>query len=443
MPDNRASPPDYNEHQVERDLIPKPKPILSENSSKLNKKYLFLILGVVTLSIFSITSYFLIKSLAIKQEKLGQHQEEVPTSQFGQAIENFKPIETQPPTKPANISPTKNQAPSKPNNPTQTDTSYYSMGVLVIKYFPLTTDGVSIDVNVTGDVSDSYNIIRQRTINITSNLIYSLEKASIYLGYKNSSASSSLHYQIVDTKEYKQAVPIKPVSSKPTYPNYYNIMQSHNICDYVENKNVKEVWLYAYQGPNKADGHPYLDIYESKMSGPQGDISNSGRENDMPTCKTTYRVYTFNYGRGTSEALESWGHQMEAELRTVDSTLFGLFQGPNYPPNLGQTGRCGSVHNPPNATEEYDRSNPIPWKSDCLDWNPEGLGTIAEIDCKNWGCEDKGDKNNPSLNYMIWMWENLPGKDNNKTYQGKKLRNWWDVHGDFDNVITKNKRLIN
>lgn len=318
----------------------------------------------------------------------------------------------------------------------------YDLGVLVIKYFPLTPDKQNIDINVTGDIGDLYTIIRQRTIDVTSNLLSLLPKVSTYLGYKNTNSQPTLGYHIVDTKEYTSPVPIKPIGNALRYPDYNGIMAVNNICDYVDNKEVREVWIWAYQGPNKADGQPSLGISESKMSGPNGDISNSPRYNDMPVCQNTYRVYTFNYGRGTAEAMESWGHQMEAELDAVDSILFrNSFQGPNYPQTLEVKGRCGSVHNPPNAKEEYDRGNPTPNKSDCLDWNPDSLGQLSDISCQNWGCQQVSDSDNPSLNYMIWMWQNLPGRSNTKTYQGKLLRNWWDVHGDFDSVIKKAKRL--
>lgn len=322
-----------------------------------------------------------------------------------------------------------------------TDTSY-NLGVLVIKYFPLTSDGQNIDITVTGDVGDPYTTIKQRTIDVTNNLVTDLSKASIYLGYKNTTASPSLSYQIIDTREYTQAVPTKS-TPVPRYPDYPGIMSSHTICDYVDNKNVREVWLWAYQGPAKSDGSPYLSISESKMSGPFGDISNSPRYNDMPVCKNTYRVYTFNYGRGTSEAMESWGHQIEAEVDAINSSFFrGFWQGPNYPQTLRVNGRCGSVHNPPNARFEYDRDNPNPQKSDCLDWNPDSLGTLSDISCQNWGCGQISDSNNPALNYMIWNWQNLPGRSSTKTYQGNPLRNFWDIHGDFDKVMGSDRTLF-
>lgn len=129
---------------------------------------------------------------------------------------------------------------------------------------------------------------------------------------------------------------------------------------------------------------------------------------------------------------------MEAELDAVDRTLFrDKFQGPNYPQTLGVNGRCGSVHNPPNARSEYDRNNPNPQKTDCLDWNPDSLGTLSDISCTNWGCQGE-----PDLNYMIWNWQNLPGRNNNKTYQGQQFRNLWDIHSDFDKVMGSDRTFF-
>lgn len=104
------------------------------------------------------------------------------------------------------------------------------MGVLVIKYFPLTADGKFIDLKVTGDIGESFSVIRQRTIDATKTLKSSLENATRYLGYKDSSAQSALRYQIIDTKEYTQAVPLDPITRRPLYRQ---IMLDHNICDYM------------------------------------------------------------------------------------------------------------------------------------------------------------------------------------------------------------------
>jgi len=349
-----------------------------------------------------------------------------------------------PPSGATTPAPTPTPAP-KPSLPIVTGkNTSYSLGVLVLKYFPLTSNGQNINIAVTGDVGDPFSTIKQRTTDITNNLLQDLPKATTYLADQYPGNSPSLTYHIVNTIEHDTAVPINSTihSGFPTYPDYYGIMQSSNICSYVDGQGVREVWLFAYQGPSKpGTTQPYLGIEESKMSGPHGDISNSYEWNDMPVCKNTYVVYTFNYGRGTGEAMHSWGHQIESELRAVDSNLFGLFQGPAHPQTTNQTGRCGSVHNPPNASSEYDWSNITPWPTDCLDWNPNSLGTLTKLSCQTWGCNYVSDNDNSQLNWQIWMWQHLPGTNNIKTYSGKQLRNWWDIHGNFDSVISASKRL--
>lgn len=199
------------------------------------------------------------------------------------------------------------------------DDKSYKVNVLVIEYFPLTPDG-TIDFDVTGEeilIGVTYDIIKEKTTGITNKLPSVLGEASTYLGYKSSSAKPALRYHISDVIEHRQPVPISPRPDNPIYPDYNGIMRAHDICDYVDNKNIDEVWLWAYQGfPDTK-----LGILESKMSGPFGDISNSPRYNDMPRCKNTYIVYTFNYARGLAEAFENWSHQLEAQLTAVDVTF--------------------------------------------------------------------------------------------------------------------------
>lgn len=412
----------------------------------MTKKQILILIGFIIILVSIPATIYLVRQTQIFAPKAAF----IPKIEFVDATGNVITETTNPNVKlritkeavTTSPSPSPTQVPSPSPSPQPGLDTSFDINVLVIKYFPVNAAGF-IDLTITGDVGESFAVIKKRTDDVTSQLKISLEKASTYLGYKDLNAKPALRYTIIDTKEYLQAVPIKARANKPTYPDYRGIMQTHNICDYVDNKGVKEVWLWAYQGPPKADGHPYLDIYESKMSGPFGDISSSGREDDMPICTNTYRVYTFNYTRFTAEAVESWGHQIEAEMGEIDSNLYrNIFQGANHPQTLGVTGRCGSVHNPPNARFEYDRANPTAQKSDCLDWNPDSLGQLTEISCQNWGCQDIDPvSSNAALNYQIWMLQNMPGRNNSKTYQSKKLRNWWDIHGDFDNAMRTSKRL--
>jgi len=125
-----------------------------------------------------------------------------------------------------------------------------------------------------------------------------------------------------------------------------------------------------------------------------------------------------------------------------------LLQWRSSSTNRYQVGRCGNVHTGPNGRSNYDRSNTEPNLTDCPDWNPDGIGPLSLVSCANWvnGCGN--DQNyifdNAVLNYIQWHWQNMPGRNNTKTYQGQQLRNWWDVHGNFDVVMAcpSNKTLL-
>lgn len=338
-----------------------------------------------------------------------------------------------------------------PPAPAPTPSPPYIKNALVIKYFPLTADKKYIDSSITGDVGNSYPEIKQKTTTLTNNLIESIKKSTTYQGYKQPNAPPSIEVRIRATFEHTKAF---PYINNPLYPkhpgnntpqpkykiDYQSILSEHNICTYVTKYNISQVYIWAYSGLGSATGE--IRAWESNMSGPHGNISNSYWEDDMPHCGKTYVVYVFNYGRGTAEALHSWGHQIEREMKAASPEIFQSFQGPESA-GLGQSGtaRCGSVHHPPNSRKDYDYTNQTAYLSDCLSGSLDSTGAVTPISCKVWGCQDISDTNNPHLNYQIWMWQNLPGHGNTLSFKGKSISNMWYVHGDFDKAMTRAKEL--
>jgi len=334
-----------------------------------------------------------------------------------------------PPTTPTSSSPT---APT-PTPPKEAPAKII-VPVLVLRFIP-TQDSVTVDTNIADDISPGTTVqeIRNRINNLNSGLINALEKGS----------HNFLDYNVVATREYLQELPKLPNSR---LVDYKKIMTDLNVCNYIDNLGVKEIWLWGYHGYK-------TDIWESNMSSSYGDISNSNRDpNDLPLCSKTYVVYHFNYNRELGMALESYGHQIEAILNWVDgrdltppdrwsSLLFwGKFVGSDYSHKIINPG-CGWMHYPPNGRYDYDWYNKTPVLSDCDDWKPDGTGTKKLISCKDWtgneGCVDNGG----GESFKIWWMQHLPGKDNNLFYNGKKLRNWWEFIGDFDNALKVGKSL--
>jgi hypothetical protein len=298
----------------------------------------------------------------------------------------------------------------------------FTIPILLVSYFPV-KDGL-IDITMTGDVNGPLDDMRQHVARTTERVIEALEEGSRYHAYKAPDAQPSLHYDIVDRIEFLEPVPTysKPGHHMPM-TDYNAIMARINIRQWVEERGVKEVWLWSYSG-GKISG------WESNMAGPYGDISNSDRDpRDLPVLSKTYIVYHYNYQRGPSEATEDHLHQIEATLREIDYDLF-------WNRFVGKTGegRCGWAHYPPNAERDYDWANPKVVLTDIEDWTPEGTGPKKPMDCTRW--------NSDSLTWFIFWMQNLPGANNGLTYRGRPLTNWWTFVGAFDEAMANRMKLV-
>jgi hypothetical protein len=298
----------------------------------------------------------------------------------------------------------------------------YTIPTLIISYLPARNG--RIDRAVTGDVDASLDAIRRHTGQTTQRVIEALETGSIYHGYKNPAALPSLRYQIVNQFEFLEPLPTyaKPGHRVPM-TDYNAIMRRVDIRHWVEERGIKEVWLWGYHGG-------VIDLWESNMAGPYGDISNSDRDpHDLPVFDQTYTVYHYNYGRGPSEAVEDHMHQIEAVLRQIDRHLFwDKFVG-----RVGE-GRCGWAHYPPNGERDYDWANPNYVWTDIEDWTPEGNGPKQRLNCNRWRSD--------SLTWFIYWMQNLPGANNGLTFQGRPLTNWWTFIGDFDAAMARGLGLV-
>lgn len=298
----------------------------------------------------------------------------------------------------------------------------YHVPVLVVSYFP-TKDG-RIDRDVTGDVDGLYEQVKHHTLETTWKVAQALENGSAYHLYKNPLAVQSLRYHIVETIEIQEPLPTwnKPGKNVPM-TDYNAIMDRIDARRWVEEEGIKEIWVWGYHGG-------VIDIWESNMAGPFGDISNSDRDpNDLPVFNNTYTVYHYNYQRGPSEAVENHMHQIEAVFREIDRPLFwDKFVG-----KPGE-GRCGWSHFPPNGERDYDWMNDKDVLTDIEDWKPDGSGEKKRMNCDRWYRD--------SLCWFIYWMQNIPGHGHELRQDGKKLTNWWAYIGDFDNAMKAQLGLV-
>lgn len=336
----------------------------------------------------------------------------------------------------------------------------YQMKVLSIVYIPTTGEnGELVDLSITGPVGGTtVNELRDFVQKNNEAKVFGLTEGSRYHAYKDSSAKPSLQYSVIDNKEVLEKMPQGLPLNNPQQshrPNYRQILEKFNICDYVDNQGVKEVWVWGYH---------YGDIEpaESNMSmgtnirgvwnhGTYGDVSNSEQTDDIPICKKTYVSYGFNYQRNVT--YEDHTHQIERFMPFADPQLWNLLF-------VGTQGtkesyyRCGWTHYPPNVMEyasnhDYDWKNPAQVQSDCEDWKPDGSGEKKTIDCSTWNTYFRNPRwpdayntacpDDEGSSFKIWWMQNIPGYGNNIPYKGQYLKNWWDFVGDFDNAIKDRK----
>jgi hypothetical protein len=228
-----------------------------------------------------------------------------------------------------------------------------------------------------------------------------------------------------------QPLPTQSRSGKhhPPMTDYNTIMQMIDIDDWVNEQGVKEVWIWGYHGGK-------VHLWESNMSGPFGDVSNSNRdENDLPVLDYTYTVYHYNYQRGLSEAVENHMHQIEALLNYVDGRdetpqsqwdellFWGEFVGSDHTHKIIEP-RCGWAHYPPNGEHDYDWANNKYVYTDIEDWKPDGSGTKKRMNCERWNCN--------SLDWFRFWMQSIPGYRNGLHYESKALTNWWIFVGAWD-----------
>ena len=325
------------------------------------------------------------------------------------------------------------------------DDPVHEIPVLVLKFFPLDETG-KLNRSVIGtdlpDADRNLSAIRAKISRLNSEGLAFMENASRYKGYKNSSVVSSIGPVILDEIEYLEPIPVALSSDGNTSPtNKTAYLNRANVCDYVDNRGVREVWVWMYHSDvvypvesNMAMGRNIEDLWNYNG---YGDVSNSRQLNDLPICDNTYTVYEFNYGRGLGEMIEDFAHQIERLLSYADDTLFSKFVG--WTGSYINDSGCGSVHYTPNSRREHGWYNRTEVLSSCEDWKPDGSGTKKLVSCETWGgsgCPDDG-----GAAWKKWWMQNIPGRDNGLSYNGAGLRNWWDFLGDFDEALSLNRSL--
>ena len=318
--------------------------------------------------------------------------------------------------------------------------------VFVVSYFPVVGD--QIDKSIAGDeafnasirAGGSYAALKAKTERLTKEACKALEEGSRFRGYKLPSAPA-LRYEVVGKMEIKEAIPVRPQQGDKTPLLDYNaVMRRIDAKTLVERKGVKQIWMWGYHGKN--------GLWESNMSSPTGDISNSDRDpDDLPVFKKTYTVFQYNYGRELGEMLENHMHQLEHLLDYADGRdttppekwgellFWGKFVGSDASHKIvTNPARCGWTHYAPNSESDYDWTNPRYVETDIEDWKPDGIGKTQRMNADRWDRDP--------IKWRIYWMQAIPGLNHGLTYRGKKLRNWWSFVAKWDRAMKEKWTLV-
>ena len=334
-----------------------------------------------------------------------------------------------------------------------------SQRVVTMLYLPVDEDNELIDPNAdpgliehfTGLYENFADVLRdwtQRQIDIAIDV---LNDGSRFRGYDDAAVPGSLQLQHWLHFERSQPLPYRfdTLSNGDGLSDMKSILNGIDICDLVDNHDVREVWIFKLSA-NPTHAHP--EFYIASPTFDHAAVM-TWLKTAAPICNKTYNIVVHDTER-FDLLLHAWYHSFEATLKNVDEDNFDLWAGPCEPyyncypggADAGTVGRCGNVHIPPNGRSHYDLLNETPAPSDCKDFNPDGpggYGQISQISCHEWNCNGEMTiESNSTVNFVRWNLQNLPGLGNTITRGGVPYRNWWDGYLDFDGVRLRGESLF-
>jgi hypothetical protein len=335
----------------------------------------------------------------------------------------------------------------------------FKMPVVILRFLP-TADGVTLDPAVSPDFYTSADVtldeLKGRLDRFDVQVKFMLEEGSRFRGYRDPAAPPALGYRVVRLVTIYEPTPPGKVLGEaggfPVYlPDYRQILERFNARHYVEDLGVKEFWIWQSHfdagmpsyDPAIHKPEVFRGLWESNMASRiSGDISNSDRDpDDLPIYDQTYMVYGQNLWRSEREAVHNHGHQLESILLHANGLQDGnteLF----LRKFMGELGRVGSTHKPPNTTVDYDyHENYDPVASDIADWTPGASGRREVVTADTWGRHPYAwplgtaptgtFERNESHWYIYWM-QSMPGWGSTVPYGRNVMTNWWRYTGDWD-----------
>ncbi len=203
--------------------------------------------------------------------------------------------------------------------------------------------------------------------------------------------------------------------------DYNDIINAYDLCTKRNNGEIDEVWVY---------GHPYTNMFESRLTGPTAFPYNSPPLIGGNNCAKLMVIMGFNYERGVAEAMHSTGHRAENAIFQAHGRWDVQNQNPNafeiftaFDKILPGKAQVGNIHFPPNGVSDYDyvNTNFVATYADNWATYPLLQAKTRTINCSEWQCDHLG--------YMRWWFSHLP------RWTGETdavLNDWWKYIVDYE-----------
>jgi hypothetical protein len=237
-----------------------------------------------------------------------------------------------------------------------------------------------------------------------------------------------------------------PAAGPPTHEggdaDYADIFATQDICNYAQQNDVSEVWLWGTAGDFQEFGFDLVayrfpgDVLPSRAPTSADFALYARRRRNLPDCGRTIVVLGFTYRVGYDPRL--YTIRMEDNLsmamrgvRAVDGGTESIFERFEHPwdgfPNDVQVGNAAS---PPNggmgldSGSAWDYYNHSTVQSGADDWlaYPALTGAKKPVDCTAWGCDGDG--------FQAWWQLHVPHAAGESTERG--CYNWWKYVADND-----------
>ena len=194
--------------------------------------------------------------------------------------------------------------------------------------------------------------------------------------------------------------------------NYSAYMDERGIIERVSSGQIDEVWDI---------GVGYVGMWEAVMAGPGATNSNAPPLGGTDHAGRRFVIMAYNYGRGLSEMLHSYGHRAEGHLshalRNVperDNLWRRFLRHDLVTPGMAE---LGNVHFPPNGVFDADYRNQHKVQSNADDWYhyPWLTGDrFRKINCEEWSTNNRL--------YLLWWFRHMP---HIAGYCDGIAHNWW------------------